>query len=55
MASWMQDLMPGAGGDMLFSADLDTALAILDELSAHFWMPEVRAGLMPLGRQSRAR
>ena len=41
MASRMQDSTPGARGDMLFSARLDTALAILDDLPAHFWAIEV--------------
>jgi hypothetical protein len=36
MASRMQD-PTGARGAMLFFARLDTALAILDDLSAHYW------------------
>jgi hypothetical protein len=41
MASRMQDPTPGARGDMLFSARLDTALATLDDLPAHIWAIKV--------------
>jgi hypothetical protein len=41
MASRMQDLTPGTRGDMLFYGDLDTAVTILDEPFAHFWILEV--------------
>jgi hypothetical protein len=39
----MQDPTPDTRGGMLFSAGLDTAAAILDEWSAHFWLVEVHA------------
>jgi hypothetical protein len=42
MASWMQDPARGARRDMVLPAGLDTALAILDELPAHFWMTGAR-------------
>jgi hypothetical protein len=45
MASRMQDPRR-AGGDMLFFARLDTTLAILDGLCAHFRMAAVRTRVM---------
>jgi len=49
MASRMQDPTPGARGDMLFSARLDTAVAILDDLSAHFWAIDACARVVSHG------
>ena len=43
----MQDPTPGARGDMLFSARLDTALAILADLPTHFWAIDACARVMP--------
>jgi len=45
----MQDPRPGARGDMLFSARLDTAMAILDDLSAHFWAIDACARVVSHG------
>ena len=49
MASGMQDPRPGARGDMLVSAPLDTALAILDDPSAHFGAIDACARVVPHG------
>jgi hypothetical protein len=46
MASRMQDPGPGARNGMQFPARLDTAVAILDELSAKLWTSQVREGVM---------
>ena len=48
MASWMQE-PTGARGDMVLFARLDTALAILDDLSAHFWAIDACARVVAHG------
>ena len=48
MASRMQD-PPGTRGDMQFSARLDTALAILADLPAHFWAIDACARVVSHG------